>query len=165
MKFTKCFFILIIIAIGILSINPDAVQRKMTDSFDLSSGGYLFHILAYAVLCFLGLLNAAFHNTLFPFKMLGLILIYGTVLELIQYFLPYRTFNPLDILANIIGVVVSCLLFAQHLFFNVKHCHLSTSYFDYSIDSEENILYKNNNINNGTSYLISYLDTKPIFIK
>jgi VanZ family protein len=116
-----------------MSVIPDSIQRKMTDSFDLFSGGYLFHILAYAVLCLLGMINAEFHNNRFPFRMLGLVLIYGTLLELIQYFLPYRTFNPYDILSNLIGVAVGCFLFVTYLYFTVKHRRLNASYPDSSL--------------------------------
>ena len=36
---------------------------------------------------------------------------YSVVLEFVQLFLPYRTFNPYDIFGNGIGVGVFCLMF------------------------------------------------------
>lgn len=111
MKIFRFLFILLLIVIGILSVIPGIVQRELTKSFDLSSGGTLFHILAYALLSLLGMINAELQINRFPFWTSGLILIYGSILELIQYFLPYRTFNPYDLLANIIGVSIGCILF------------------------------------------------------
>jgi len=115
MKLIRFLFFFLIISIGILSVIPDTAQRKITNSFDLFSGGYIFHILAYAVLCLLGMFNAELYLKEFHARILGLILIYGAILELTQYFLPYRTFNPRDILANLIGVAIGCLLFAAYL--------------------------------------------------
>ena len=36
---------------------------------------------------------------------------YSVVLEFVQLFLPYRTFNPYDIFGNGIGVGAFCLIF------------------------------------------------------
>ena len=39
-----------------------------------------------------------------------LIFVYSVVLEFVQFFLPYRTFNPYDIMGNGIGVGAFCLI-------------------------------------------------------
>jgi len=36
-----------------------------------------------------------------------LVLAFGVVIEVVQYYLPYRTFNPVDIFANVCGVGVA----------------------------------------------------------
>jgi len=33
-----------------------------------------------------------------------LVILFGIVIECIQYYIPYRTFNPVDIFANVSGV-------------------------------------------------------------
>lgn len=38
------------------------------------------------------------------------ILLFGVVIESVQYYIPYRTFNLLDILANLCGVLFGILL-------------------------------------------------------
>lgn len=38
------------------------------------------------------------------------VLIFGVSIEFVQYFIHYRTFNPADILANLIGMLVGVLL-------------------------------------------------------
>jgi len=35
---------------------------------------------------------------------------YSVILEFVQFFLPYRTFNPYDIVGNGVGVGVFCLI-------------------------------------------------------
>ena len=37
-------------------------------------------------------------------SLLFLVLGFGVVIEVVQYYLPYRTFNPVDIFANLCGV-------------------------------------------------------------
>ena len=39
------------------------------------------------------------------FLLLVLVPVLGVVIEAIQYFLPYRAYNPVDILANMCGVI------------------------------------------------------------
>ena len=38
------------------------------------------------------------------------VLIFGIAIEFIQYYIPYRTFNPVDIFANLSGVVFGVFL-------------------------------------------------------
>jgi len=42
----------LIILIGIMSIIPDTSLDKVSDTYKLFSGGYLFHILGYGVFLF-----------------------------------------------------------------------------------------------------------------
>lgn len=39
-----------------------------------------------------------------------LVVLFGVLIEFIQYYLPYRTFNPIDIFANVCGVVFGVLV-------------------------------------------------------
>jgi len=38
------------------------------------------------------------------------VLMFGAGIECVQYLIPYRTFNPLDIMANLCGIVFGVLL-------------------------------------------------------
>jgi len=98
--FVQTIYVFLIIFIGILSVIPDGIENKMTDSYSIFKGGYIFHILAYLIICFVGLLNN-FHQRYRPAPVITFILVYSIILEIIQYLLPYRTLNPnyaLDIL-------------------------------------------------------------------
>jgi VanZ family protein len=109
--FTRIIYILLIILIGIMSIIPDTALDKVSDTYKLFSGGYLFHILGYGVFCFFALLYNITYQRHSLFIMLLFISIYSIILEVIQYFLPYRTFNLYDILASLIGVAVGVVFF------------------------------------------------------
>lgn len=65
------------------------------------------HILAFYVLALLGDFSFPEHK-FDPGKIL-LLLAYGLFIEIIQYFLPYRTFSLLDLLADAIGLVLYSL--------------------------------------------------------
>jgi glycopeptide antibiotics resistance protein len=109
--FTRIIYILLMILIGIMSIIPDTALDKVSDTYKLFSGGYLFHILAYGVFCFFALLYNITYQRHSLFIMLLFISIYSIILEVIQYFLPYRTFNLYDILASLIGVAVGVVFY------------------------------------------------------
>jgi len=120
--FIRIIYILLMILIGIMSIIPDTALDKVSDTYKLFSGGYLFHILAYGVFCFFALMYNITYQRHSLFIMLLFISIYSIILEVIQYFLPYRTFNLYDILASLIGVTVGVVFFFlyRRLKFKVK---------------------------------------------
>ncbi len=109
--FTRIIYILLIILIGIMSIIPNAALDKVSDTYKLFSGGYLFHILAYGVFCFFALLYNITYQRHSLVIILLFISIYSIILEVIQYFLPYRTFNLYDILASLIGIAVGVVFY------------------------------------------------------
>ena len=109
--FTRIIYILLMILIGIMSIIPDTALDKVSDTYKLFSGGYLFHILGYGVFCFFALLYNITYQRHSLFIILLFISIYSIILEVIQYFLPYRSFNLYDILASLIGVTVGVVFF------------------------------------------------------
>ncbi len=69
------------------------------------------HIAAFAVLALLADLSFPRHGFWLPKALL--LLAYGLGIEVIQYFLPYRTFSLLDLLADAAGVTL--LFFARPL--------------------------------------------------
>ena len=120
--FTRIIYILLMILIGIMSIIPDTALDKVSDTYKLFSGGYLFHILGYGVFCFFALLYNITYQRHSLFIILLFISIYSIILEVIQYFLPYRSFNLYDILASLIGVTVGVVFYFLYriLKFRVK---------------------------------------------
>ncbi len=62
------------------------------------------HVLAFLYLALL--VDYSFPASRFNLLKVMLLLLYGVVIELIQYFIPHRMFSLLDLLANGIGVVI-----------------------------------------------------------
>lgn len=75
------------------------------------------HCIAYAVLA--GCMLWAFARIIAPNKgamsikigLLFVAFVYSLFLEIVQYFLPYRSFDPWDLLANAIGICLAALIF------------------------------------------------------
>ena len=120
--FTRIIYILLIFLIGIMSIIPDEALDKVSNTYKLFKGGYLFHILAYGLFSFFALLYNITYQRHTLLIILLFISVYSIILEVIQYFLPYRSFNLYDILASLIGIAVGAVLFFlyRRLKFKVK---------------------------------------------
>lgn len=66
----------------------------------------ILHFAGYVVLIISALLAYDKHHV----HMFILLFIYSAMIEIIQYFLPYRTFSELDILANLSGLIIGSIL-------------------------------------------------------
>jgi VanZ family protein len=92
---------------------PDDANSGM-DIPKLTPSGFFMHVAAYFLCSLLGLL--AFHNV--TLKILFLVFAHGLLIEGIQYFIPYRSFNPLDIMANMSGILAAFFVMALYHFRN-----------------------------------------------
>lgn len=68
----------------------------------------LGHILAFAYLAFL--LDFAMPHSHFNLLKIIPLFGYGLIIEFVQYFLPYRTFSILDMLADGVGIMIYVLI-------------------------------------------------------
>jgi VanZ family protein len=39
--------------------------------------------------------------------------LYGFSIEILQHFLPHRSFDPFDMLANAVGIILGAVIFAR----------------------------------------------------
>jgi VanZ family protein len=85
-------------AIGYLATTPLAVPAVEDLNDKLS------HILAFFTLALL--LDFSFPSSRFGFSKIAALLGYGLLIEVVQYFLPYRTFSLLDWAADGMGVAL-----------------------------------------------------------
>jgi len=77
------------------------------------------HALVYAALFFSGAssLRNFSDNKQLTFNSLVILsvicFLYGFSIEILQHFLPYRSFDPFDMLANAIGIILGRLIFVR----------------------------------------------------
>ncbi|MDZ7722061.1 MAG: VanZ family protein [candidate division KSB1 bacterium] len=95
-------------AILFFSVTPGTVQQSVTGDEGLLTAdqGFYIHSLAYSVLLLLGVL--AFQ------KLFGVsiaVLAYSCFCECLQIFIPFRKFNPDDMMANGFGILFALVLF------------------------------------------------------
>lgn len=113
----RIFFITWAVAIATLSIISYSNINDALESVRLTSSGLIMHIIAYfigALLCSYSFrVNGIVYLLLSCFS----IFLYSVVLEIVQFYLPYRTFNPRDIAANAFGIILFVLIWTIYSHF------------------------------------------------
>ena len=80
-------------------------QPQITPDFIVSTN----HLYAYIVLSVIGFLTFRKNN---QFNILSIYLIFlSIVLEVLQYFIPNRSFEFQDLFGNLVGVIITIILF------------------------------------------------------
>ena len=103
-KFMKSIlFIIWVVAITAPSVVP--YSNNVAISFKLTESGMVVHFMAYFVAAVL-FYWAYGKDTLFSILFSGFsIFMFSVVLEIVQFHLLYRTFNPIDIAGNACGIL------------------------------------------------------------
>ena len=82
-----------------------SLQPQITPDFIISTN----HLYAYIVLSVVGFLTFRKNN---QFNILGLYLIFLSILlEVLQYFVPNRSFEFSDLFGNLAGVIIAIIIF------------------------------------------------------
>jgi len=102
----RILFVVSIFLITILSIVPDDAERGITIP-KLTSSGFFVHAFAYLATTLFGFL--AFRSAFI--KILLFFIFYNIALEFLQLYIPYRSFNPTDIAANLAGILLAVIFF------------------------------------------------------
>lgn len=70
----------------------------------------IVHFLGFACLLLLAFATSKHLSFWRGVRLAAYVLIFGAAIEFVQCYIPYRTFNPVDILANLCGVVFGVLI-------------------------------------------------------
>jgi len=74
---------------------------------------YVVHSLTFLVFAWIWVLgkikNVCWFEGNEVLKFGGIVFVFAMGLELLQIFIPYRTFNPMDMIANIVGALLAML--------------------------------------------------------
>lgn len=75
---------------------------------------HLLHVAAYFLICMYYLFGQRKGLILFKkhslYKFILLILLLATVTEVVQLWVPARAFNPFDLLANVVGLMIGVMI-------------------------------------------------------
>jgi len=103
---TLCKYLLLLSVLTVIlaSIVPygSHASKRVIFSVGLDK---IFHCLAFAWIIFLAFGTMQHFDFKSILRVVGAVLIFGIIIEFLQYPIPYRTFNPLDIFANICGIL------------------------------------------------------------
>ena len=98
-------FIFWALAVAALSVISHPGSKDLLVSVKVTSSGFVVHGIAY----FVGVLLCCFSfnkkNISFVLWTGLLIFFFGVVLEVVQFYLPYRTFNVYDVVGNGVGIL------------------------------------------------------------
>ena len=82
-----------------------SLQPQITPDFIISTN----HLYAYMVLSVIGFLTFRKNN---QFNILSLYLIFLSILlEVLQYFVPNRSFEFADLFGNLVGIIIAIIIF------------------------------------------------------
>ena len=106
-----CLALLMFVSWGLLTPDPMAVVRRsplsiLTTVSDLLMHGCVFGVFSIACCS----LTARSNDPRVQKAILFLLMVYSTVTELLQVYIPRRTCDPLDAIANIAGIVVGAAI-------------------------------------------------------
>ena len=117
----KIVFITWVLLLTVFSVLPDSNSGVIQlTSYKLTSSGFFLHLFSFfiaALLCFKAFKHGGFN---FVLTSGTAILLYSILLEVLQVFLPYRTFNYYDILANSVGISFGIIIFVYYPKFMLK---------------------------------------------
>ena len=109
--FYLCNFILIVLSLfpgsllGCYFYDDCKIQPQITANFIISTN----HLYAYIVLSVIGFLTYRKNN---QFNILSIYLIFlSIVLEVLQYFIPNRSFEFPDLFGNLAGAIIAIIIF------------------------------------------------------
>jgi len=125
---TRIIFIFWMMAITVLSIVPHQ-DDSIIEKSNITESGMEKHFIAYfiaAFLCYYAFdkkedggqrseVGSQRSEVTFIWMSGLLIFLYGAVLEIIQFFLPYRTFNVKDVVANTSGIILFVVTWSLYL--------------------------------------------------
>ena len=92
--------------LGLIIYKDISLQPQITSDFIFISTNHLY---AYIVLSVIGFLTFRKNN---QFNILSIYLIFlSIVLEVLQYFVPNRSFEFPDLFGNLVGVIIAIIIF------------------------------------------------------
>ena len=129
MKKLFWYWLIILLLINVIPLGNDlntVIHKPSVFKFRLD---YLIHFCSFLIFIPLFFIEVRRGGPIFSKKpVLKYLLIIGgaaVIFELIQYFLPYRTFNPMDLISNLTGAIIGTILIS---FFipSLKNKHTTT---------------------------------------
>jgi len=113
MKKLFWYWLIILLVINVIPLGNDInkIIHKPVFKFRLD---YLLHFISFLIFIPVHFIDIKRGGTFFSKKpVLKYLLIVGgsaILFECIQYFLPYRTFNPMDLLSNLTGAIIGTII-------------------------------------------------------
>jgi len=109
-----------LIVVLILNVVPlgNKLNQDLTSRFVFRLD-YVVHSLTFLIFAWIWVLgkikNVSWFESYEVLKFGGIVFVSAMGIELLQIFVPYRTFNPMDMIANLFGAILTMLcVFISH---------------------------------------------------
>ena len=107
-----CIWIVILIILNVIPLGNELNEGLSTKGWGLRLD-YLFHLITFLMFGWIYVLGRITNRNAFSKNqisiLISVILVLSVCLELVQIFIPYRAFNPVDLVYNLIGALLSVL--------------------------------------------------------
>ncbi len=112
-----------LIVVLVLNVVPlgDELNQDLTTIRFVFRLDYLLHSLSFLVFALIWVLgkikSVCWFETYEVSKFGGIVFVSAISIELLQIFIPYRTFNPMDMIANLFGAIITmiCIVISHRL--------------------------------------------------
>jgi len=112
-----------LIVVLVLNVVPlgDELNQDLTTIRFVFRLDYVLHSLSFLVFALIWVLGkikgVCWFETYEVLKFGGIVFVSAICIELLQIFIPYRTFNPMDMIANLFGALLTmiCIVISHRL--------------------------------------------------
>jgi len=115
----RAIFIMWIIVITVVSIMPHA-EDGLIESSNITESGMEKHLIAYFIVALFCYYAFRRDHIVHIFLSGGYIFFYSLILEVLQFFLLYRTFNLIDIAANVSGIILFVVIWSLYFYISMS---------------------------------------------
>ena len=117
-KWTFWGWLIVVLALNVVPLGNELNQDLTTKRF-IFRLDYIVHSLTFFVFAWIWVFgkikDVCWFYSYEVLKFGGIVFVSAMGIELLQIFVPYRTFNPMDMMANLFGVILTLLcIFISH---------------------------------------------------
>ncbi len=112
-------WLLVVLVLNVVHLGNETNRSLSGNKIYQFRMDYVVHSLTFLVFVWIWVLgkikNVCWFKSYEVLKFGGIVFISALGLELLQILIPYRTFNPMDMMANLIGAILTMLcIFISH---------------------------------------------------
>jgi len=113
-------WLIVVLVLNVVPLGNELNQDLTTIRFVFRLD-YVLHSLSFLVFALIWVLGkikgVCWFETYVVLKFGGIVFISAISIELLQIFIPYRTFNPMDMIANLFGAIITmiCIVISHRL--------------------------------------------------
>ena len=112
-------WLIVVLALNVVPLGNETNRSLSSNKLFKFRLDYVVHSLTFLVFAWIWVLgkikDVCWFESYEVLKFGGIVFVAAVWIELLQIFVPYRTFNPMDMIANIFGAILTILcMFVSH---------------------------------------------------